>query len=1066
MSPPYRTQSGGLTIAAPAIDEETDLSTTESQEQFKNRGAWRGLGEAYGDPQAADLRAHEFLEGAADEFKLSEMTDVGRRHFLALMGAFGAVAGVTAAVNQGPKEIVSYTSQPEGQFAGIARYYASTMVDQGDAWGVLIKTREGRPIKIDGSPEHPLSRGKVSRRLQAALMDLYEPDRIKSPTSGPKPSTWQEAEKALATALASGPAVIITHSILSPTQAKLFLDLQKKFPKLEVLSYELNPERIKDEAYAALNQGAELPAADVSKADLILALECDFLGSESGATEAARQFASRRSALDEYPDQSFNRLITMEGDVSLTGLNADTRIRLHPGYQAAVIALLLDAAGAGIPEVTAKAKTLFVSLDAGSQNKINAVISEVIAAKGNVLVTLGSQMPKTLHQAVFQLNIALASPAYSATRQRRLHLPLAGAQEKSRIVERMLKGEIKTFINWDANPIFHWPHVLKLTEALAKVENTFSLNSLPSETASKCNWQLPIHQALESWNDFESRAGILSLQQPVIRPLGNSRQAEGILLALAGDQTYSETLWRNYLKSRWQSEVFSKLTLAVDFEKFWQTALHEGYLEMTSIPQKFSANSPTSTPLFDALLQKPTMSLMLKASANIGDGRYAGNGWLQEVPHPVSKVVWDNYAAISLKTARALGVRAYTTPYDRATDNIKVQLQDRSLILPVLVQPGLADDLVVIELGYGRTDAGIIAKGNEGTQVGFDAVCLLGTDESFLISGITLSKAEGQHSLVTTQEHHALDPNLAPGEGLGKLLGGDKFLANEIVKDGGMHKRRDIIQEGDTKDPDFLLKKHKHPVFSITDPLPYKGNKWAMAIDLNKCTGCSDCLVACSSENNVPVVGKDQVAVGREMHWIRLDRYYSGTPEEPDASFQPMLCQHCDNAPCENVCPVGATTHSPEGTNDMAYNRCVGTRYCANNCPYKVRRFNYYNFRNKVSRDGLFGKGHYEKSPALLAHNPEVTVRSRGVMEKCTFCVQKVMEAKQTALQEKRPLRDGDVKSSCESACPTNAIVFGDYNDINSRVRKLADSRLNYKVLDMINVKPNVNYLAKLKKKV
>jgi len=493
------------------------------------------------------------------------------------------------------------------------------------------------------------------------------------------------------------------------------------------------------------------------------------------------------------------------------------------------------------------------------------------------------------------------------------------------------------------------------------------------------------------------------------------------------NQPYKETLYHEYLMSRWEREVFPKLKLKVDFKTFWFSSLHDGVIEFSEpikSDRKFYANALTSI----ALLPISGTAVALTESCFLGDGSYANNGWLQELPDPISKIVWDNYASISPKTARSLNIDN--------NDMVEVTLPQGSVTVPVFLQPGQADDFISLSLGYGRTHAGPV-----GSNVGVNAnqvLSKLSFTGSRVFSGATITKTANTYELVSTQEHHSLD--------------------DEFTKD--LHLKRKIIREGTLaaydKNSNFLHEE-KTELLNITKEVEYKGVKWAMAIDMNKCIGCNVCVAGCNVENNIPVVGKEQTAKGRAMQWIRIDRYYSGTDADPSLSHQPMLCQHCDNAPCENVCPVVATSHSPDGLNQMIYNRCVGTKYCSNNCPYKVRRFNFFNWRNS------FADGYYEQQPVSLVHNPEVTVRSRGVMEKCTFCIQRIMEARQHAIEQGRELKGSDVKTACQEACPATAIVFGDMNDSNSEVSKYRTHTLGYHVLEETNVRPNVTYLAKLR---
>ncbi|MDD8017970.1 MAG: 4Fe-4S dicluster domain-containing protein, partial [Bacteroidota bacterium] len=556
-----------------------------------------------------------------------------------------------------------------------------------------------------------------------------------------------------------------------------------------------------------------------------------------------------------------------------------------------------------------------------------------------------------------------------------------------------------------------------------------TLAEAPNESSAVSGYVLPIHHAFESWGDHKTRTGLCSFQQPVISPLYNTRQKESILqMWTAGNPDgYKDPMYHEYIMDRWEKEVFPSLKLKVDFKSFWLSSLHDGVMTFNESPTLPARVKSDAASMISTAAPSDGFVLYLHDSYFIGDGRFANNGWLQEMPHVASKVTWDNYASLSPSTAKELQVKE--------GDMVRVTVENRSLSLPVHVQPGLAEKFVSVMLGYGRTVIGTVGAG-----AGFNATLLMSKSSRFspwLYPDVQVAKTGETYLLASTEEHHAVD---------------DSFL-----KDA--HKIREIVQEGTVvqyiEDPKFIERERYNS--TIVPKVKYEGVKWAMAIDLNKCTGCNVCTIACTVENNVPIVGKVQVDKGRDMAWIRIDRYFSGTPENPSVSNQPMLCQQCDNAPCENVCPVSATSHSPDGLNQMAYNRCVGTKYCANNCPYKVRRFNFINFRDD------FDDAYQYEEPLNMAYNPEVTVRSRGVMEKCTFCIQRIMEARQHAIEQNRPLKGSDVVTACQQACPAEAIIFGDMNDKDSTVSKYRNHEIGYRVLEEINVGPNITYIAKLR---
>ena len=609
-------------------------------------------------------------------------------------------------------------------------------------------------------------------------------------------------------------------------------------------------------------------------------------------------------------------------------------------------------------------------------------------------------------------------------------LPLSSKEEIKNLVPKMRAGEVAVAIHLNSNPVYHLPSDLDYAEAVAKVDTVISLVEIENETSEVSNFVLPINNQLESWGDAKTRTGFNSLQQPVVAPLYDTRQSEAILLNwISGDSSaYNEYIYHEYLINNWEKNIYPTLNSKLDFKQFWFNSLHDGV-----VYSKDKSESLGSINIASASAIKPTevsnnFSLHIKESYAVRDGRFANNGWLQELPHPVSKIVWDNYAAISPKTANDLGLKS--------NDVVEISTGNNSLQIPVFIQPGASDNSITIETGYGRKIGGTVGSG-----VGFNANTLISSNDGltpWLYSNVKVAKVSGNYKLVTAQTVYAFN------EGLTKDLPA----------------KRGIIKEGTVNEylnnPDFLHKE-KHELGSVNPFYDYTGVKWGMSVDMNRCLGCGECVIACNVENNIPVVGKEQVDNGREMHWIRIDRYYSGTPEDPNVNNQVMVCQHCDHAPCENVCPVVATTHSPDGLNQMVYNRCVGTRYCSNNCPYKVRRFNYFNFRDHF-------KGGYQESPVFaLLMNPEVTVRSRGVMEKCTFCVQRISDARAEATKENRALKGSDVRTACQDACTTNAIHFGDINNKDEEFHTYRNHELGYYVLEELNIRPNVTYIAKLK---
>ncbi|MFC2094741.1 4Fe-4S dicluster domain-containing protein, partial [Bacteroidota bacterium] len=760
----------------------------------------------------------------------------------------------------------------------------------------------------------------------------------------------------------------------------------------------------------------------------------DFLGSGSNRVENTRLFTERKDIMNK----KFNRLYSVESNLSLTGMNSDYRLMLRPDVQYYfVMAIIneLQKKNVIVNSVNASAFSLSkLASDFGLSEKIlSHLVDDLSKKKGKAIIYAGDHLPENVHIAVNLLNEELGnSKLYDIENSKVSIRDLSSIGEFNNLIDKMNAGDVGVVIHFDSNPVYNLPADFNYAEALKNVDEVITLTEVENESSGLSNHVLPIHNNFEAWGDAKTRTGFYALQQPVIAPLYNTRQKESILLNWINgyNNSYRETIYHEYLMANWQRNIYPTLNLAVAFNPFWYSALHDGVVRSNDISDgskdfKYSVTAG----LKNFQIELDGITIQIKESFSLRDGRFANNGWLQESPHPVSKVTWDNYAAISTTTAKQLNVKN--------DDIIEITVNDRSLAIPVFVQPGHTDNSITIETGYGRTNSGSVAEG-----AGFNANTI------FHSSG-------------------GLTPWLYYSSEIKKLIGTYKLVEAQTIYDfteedkKDLPQKRGIIREGTVeeylKDPHFLKGGEDQIAASVNPAVPYDGVKWGMSIDLNKCLGCSECFVACNVENNIPVVGKEEVDLGREMHWLRIDRYYSGTAEDPKISTQPMLCQHCDQAPCENVCPVVATTHSTDGLNQMIYNRCVGTRYCSNNCPYKVRRFNFFNFRDSFNDS-------YQESPVFaLLHNPEVTVRSRGVMEKCTFCVQRIAEARSDATSEDRKIKGSDVKTACQEACVTNAINFGDINNANGEFYKYRNHELGYYVLEELNVIPNVTYLTKLR---
>lgn len=993
----------------------------------------------------------EFQPGVTDAFSPDELSPISRKQFLGLLAASAAFATAGCTNYRDKGEIVPYTKKPEEITPGVANYYASTCTGCAQACGTLIKTREGRPVKVDGNPDHPINRGKLCAKGQASILSLYDPSRLRSPRYGAASTksgdaSWNDADADIVQHLTDcrrdGKTILLfTPQVQSPTLRKLLSEFTATFPSAQIVAYSLLNDGARKRAWEACYGQTPLPALLWEQAKVIVALEADFLGTDGFSVEQNRQFASGR---DIMRSSDFNRFYAVESGFSSTGANADYRLRLHPSAQAAFVLSLLNEIvlkrkAAPAPQslraaIGAHDLAAFCTRYAVSPKVVAHLVDDLIANRRKAIVYAGPALPEEAHLAVHVLNDILGCTALygepggetgSAADAGRL----ASSSDVERAVEAMKSGAVGMVLHCGVNPVYDLPRAFGYAEALKQVPLSVDLAEAASETGQLCTYLLPVHNALESWGDHQVRTGVFSLQQPVIAPLYDTRQREAVLLHwMAGQTPYVETLYHAYMKNHWETGIFPSLHLAVSFGTFWNASLHDGVV-LTGAP---GLQLP---PVAQGAISRLTageapngMTLVWTEGFYTGDGSFANNGWLQELPHPITKVVWDNYASISKATAASLGVKMH--------DLLSVETSSGKQTLPVFVQAGMADNVVAVSTGYGRWNAGPVGSG-----VGTDVVPLFprtALDGGRAIPILKAAKSSGEHQLVTTQEHHSLDETFVK----------DFHLKRKIIRESTLERHK--------QDPTWLSEERRE-YESISKEVEYHGVKWAMSIDLNKCTGCNACVAGCNVENNLPVVGKEQVAKGREMQWIRIDRYFSGTQEEPIPSHQPMLCQHCDNAPCENVCPVVATNHSPDGLNQMVYNRCVGTKYCSNNCPYKVRRFNFYNFRDH------FADGYYLQEPVSLVHNPEVTVRSRGVMEKCTFCVQRIMEARQHATEEGVTFDGSGVRTACQQACPADAIVFGNMNDPKSTISRYREHDLGYHVLEELNVRPNVTYLARLR---
>jgi len=1006
---------------------------------------WTSVADREGDLAVRELQEREFRKPS------EEITDMpSRRDFLKFLGA-GAAFAAAGCARKPVEKILPYLKAPEDMTPGNAVYYASTCSECSAACGTLVKTREGRPIKVEGNPDHPLTRGALCARGQSSVLNLYDPDRIKSPASvdrksgAANPTTWGEIDKRAVRGLRDASdrgksVVLLSGTVTSPSTLALVGDFLRSFPVTEHVVYDAasceSIARAQELAY-----GARLvPGYDLEKADVIVTLGADFLGSWLSPVEFARAFSSRRR-----PESgAMSRLIAIEPSMSLTGTNADQRIRvrpedLYPVAMALANELLVRDPRGGLAGDAAVANAVrpfsaeSVETAAGiPQGTLAAVATELWGARGRSLVLAGPQAAPAAHAVALQVAVNLLNSALGnegvTVNAATPSLQAQGSEEAmTRLVEQMRAGEVGAILIYGANPAFTLPAAVGFAEAMKRVPFAVSFSDRLDETALLGDLVAPDTSHLESWNDHEPRRGIRSLAQPTIQPLYDVRPFQETLLAWAralgkGPLAASTATWHDWLKDRWRAEVYPATDAAAPFELFWEGALRTGVVRLGSpsgSPRPFRSGSLAGLPAM-TLRSGNSLTLVLYTPTTLYDGRSANNAWIQEVPDPVTKIAWDNVAMIAPSRAKQLGLTGITESV-LASEVITIDAGHAKIDLPIHVQPGLHPDVVAIALGYGRTAAGRV-----GNRVGQNAFALAEvTGGRIGTAGITVRvQNTGRRARVAMVQGHQSTENRP-------IIFESTFREYQKDPRSGNESRGNLPS---------MWTRHKYP-----------GHKWGMAVDLTSCIGCSACMVACRAENNIPVVGKEIILQGREMDWIRIDRYYSGDPENPETVHQAMLCQHCENAPCETVCPVLATTHSAEGLNVQTYNRCVGTRYCSNNCPYKVRRFNWFEY-SRVPTKSL-----------RLVLNPDVTVRSRGIMEKCTMCVQRIRDGKERAKSLGIPVADGDIQTACMQTCPTDAIVFGDLNDPQSRVAKLAKNERGYHVLEELNTLPSVTYQTKIR---
>ena len=987
-------------------DVELQLTETKGPEY------WRSLEELAGSAEFQDMLHREFPKGA------SEWVDsVSRRGFLRLMGASLAMAGMTGCTKLPLQEIVPYVRQPEEVIPGVAMYYATAFTLSGYANPLLVESHLGRPTKIEGNNLHPASLGGTDVFAQASILGMYDPDRSQAITHLGDVDSWAAFAKEIKGALAAQKTLggagirILTQTISSPTlkdQMQAFLAM---YPKAKWHVYEpANRDNALEGAKLAFGEAVET-RYDFSKADVIVSLDADFLyAGFPGNVRYIRDFAKKRN-----PDSEMSRLYVIESNPSSTGAKADHRLPMRATDVESFARLLFSPHPAG-------ESARLVGLPEEHVRFAAALGKDLSNHRGASVVIAGDHQPPAVHALAHAMNAALGNVGRTVVYTDPVDANPVNQTESLRdLVSDMRAGNVDLLVIMGGNPVYDAPADLGFGDCVknSKVGLRVYHGLYENETAELCHWNVNEAHYLEAWSDGRAYDGTVSLVQPLIAPLYSGKSAHEMLTALVG---VSDASGYDIVRGYWQ-----KQNAGSEFEAWWRKTLNDGFVEGSAYTPKavsLKLSSLPAAPVVDANSDANSLEINFRRDPSVYDGQFANNGWLQELPKPMSKLTWDNAVLIGPRMADREGIMT--------KDVVTLELGGRKISGPVWIQAGHPDHSVTVHLGYGRRKAG-----RAGTGAGFDAYALRTTNALWFATGGKLTKTGDHYQLASTQGYQTMDT----GDG----------ATRPLVREATLEEYR--------KEPKFAKEDEPPPTLTLYPGYDYKKSPdaWGMTIDLNACVGCNNCIVACQSENNIAVVGKEQVVKGRHMHWIRVDAYYQGDRDAPKAHFQPVPCMQCENAPCELVCPVGATVHSSEGLNDMVYNRCVGTRYCSNNCPYKVRRFNFLLFQD------------WETPQYKLMRNPDVTVRSRGVMEKCTYCVQRItqhrIDAETAAVRENREFKieDGSLQTACQQSCPADAIVFGNINDPNSRVAKLKALDRNYGLLADLNTRPRTTYLAEIR---
>jgi MoCo/4Fe-4S cofactor protein with predicted Tat translocation signal len=1027
------------------------IDPSDAHGEKPNRDVWRSLSQASSDPDALRMVNNEFMDGATDAPE-----GVSRRSFMQIMGASVALAGLTAC-RRPVETIVPYSRKPEEVIEGIPLFYATAMPFRGAVSGLLVHSFEGRPTKVEGNPEHPVNQGATGVFEQASVLGLYDPDRSKTYRRAGSEVMWNDfvdLAQQMSVAAAGIRLAVLSEETSSPTMAALRREMLQRYPQARWVTFPAGGDD-------SIGRGMELafgqrvrPMYNFSQASVIVSLDADFLSAtEPNMVRNAREFANSRRL--ENQNDTMSRLYVVESQTTMTGGQADHRFRLRAseiGEFAAALAGHLGAeagAGAGAPFA---ADPFVVEL-----------ARDLRQAGSTGMVLAGPSQPAEVHALCMAINQSLGSIGGAVQLlDTGDDVPPARSEDFLALVNDMRAGNVDVLLMFGVNPVYDAPADYEFAQALQAVRTSVHVGEHFDETATLSTWHLPRAHYLETWGDGRAFDGTVSVIQPLIAPLYNGRSDIEVLNTFVSGLDQSGY---DIVRTRWQQRGFVQGA----FEQGFRRALHDGFVPNTQFAQANGAVGEVSLAALPPI-QADQIEVVFRLDNKVLDGRFANNAWLQELPEPVTKATWDNVAMMSQTTAERLGVKVRYSRGYFYSDVVRIEVLGRAIEIPAWIVPGHADNSITLTLGYGRqlrsvreprrrsllgtshrTD--VYGNGAIANEVGVNVNVLRTAGTMRMATGASVSTTGRSEMIATTQEHGSMEDRAIVRAATLEEFRTNPTFARDMVPP---------LPHGEPWEDYPAIWEQNHPTQSPAfKDNPYHKNQWGMVIDLNACNGCNACVIACTSENNVPVVGKEQVSRGRHMYWLRIDRYYHSGREgdirgqnridDTDMLIQPMMCVHCENAPCEPVCPVAATSHSPDGINEMTYNRCIGTRYCSNNCPYKVRRFNFYNWTRTLPLE------------AHMAQNPNVTVRSRGVMEKCTYCVQRVRRVQRQSILENRPIQDGEMMTACQQACPARAITFGDLMDPTSEVVRQRQNPRRYEVLSEYNFKPRTSYLGRVR---